>query len=128
MKLLRGFARFTHRRRTWILVVFMVALAAAAIYGSRAAHSLTAGGFEDPKSESARATRVLEEVFDVGQPDVVAVYAHDELRATDPAFRRALGSSRSKRSNRSFPPKASPRRSEAPYRERFRRSGQRRPI
>ena len=45
----------------------------AAAFGGDVQSRLKAGGFEDPSSESARATALLQEEFGAGDPDVVMV-------------------------------------------------------
>jgi RND superfamily putative drug exporter len=51
-------------RRT--LAVAALVMAAAGVFGIPVAQSLSAGGFADPTSESARATKVLTDKFGLG--------------------------------------------------------------
>ncbi len=88
--LLEHLAGFTHRRRLPLLIVFVVLLVGAAIYGAGATKVLEAGGFEDPNSESARAERMLQARFGLGQPDVVVAYSHETAKVSDPEFARPL--------------------------------------
>jgi RND superfamily putative drug exporter len=67
-------------------VVLIVALAAvaAAVMGVPVASHLTAGGFQDPAAESARANRILSEVFGKGDVQLVLVVDHrDGPRSAD---------------------------------------------
>ena len=60
-----------------IVAIAALVMVGAAIFGVPVAGSLAAGGFQDPGSESARATRVLTETF--GRGDMQLVFA-----VTDP--------------------------------------------
>ncbi|WP_283614781.1 MMPL family transporter [Mycolicibacterium poriferae] len=56
-----------------IVAVAAMVMVASAIFGIPVASHLTAGGFQDPTSESARATRVLTDTF--GRGDLQLVFA-----------------------------------------------------
>lgn len=90
MDVLRPLARFTHRRRWIVLGVFGALLASAIAYGVGAERELAGGGFTDPRSESIRAERILDEAFGLGEPDVVVVYSHARATFDDAAFERPL--------------------------------------
>jgi uncharacterized membrane protein YdfJ with MMPL/SSD domain len=77
-------------RRT--IAVAAVVMAAAAIFGIPVAKSLSAGGFADPTSESARATTTLKDTF--GQGDVQLLFvvtAPDGGNASESPSVRAVG-------------------------------------
>lgn len=59
------------RRRWQVVVSALVAVAAAGAAGRGVASRLSQGGFVDPGSESARATRLLERGFGQGDPNLV---------------------------------------------------------
>jgi RND superfamily putative drug exporter len=60
--------------RSWSVVVAAVLFAVlAGAVGGGVAENLTAGGFEDPATESERADELLAERFDTGVPNVVLV-------------------------------------------------------
>ncbi len=61
----------------------------ATLYGVPAATSLTAGGFQDPTSESARANRVLADTF--GQGDMQLIVTVTDPQGADTAQARAVG-------------------------------------
>ena len=61
------------RRRRTVLVLTMVVLAVSAVIGSSVFARLSAGGFEDPDSESTRAAAALDAEFGTGSPDLVLV-------------------------------------------------------
>src|SRR4051794_26298071 len=79
---------FHHRRL--VLALFVLLSAAAAFYGRKTAHSLIAGGFDDPTSESSRADGELEDRFRLGTPDVVISYSHDALKVQDAGYAALL--------------------------------------
>lgn len=54
-----------------VLVVALLIMIGCGIFGVPVATSLSAGGFQDPTSESARATQVLVDKFDQGDMDLV---------------------------------------------------------
>jgi uncharacterized membrane protein YdfJ with MMPL/SSD domain len=77
-------------RRT--IAVAAIVMAAAAIFGIPVAKSLSAGGFADPTSESARATTTLKDKF--GQGDVQLLFvvtAPDGVSASESPAVRAVG-------------------------------------
>lgn len=82
---------FVYRRRWALLTLFFVIFAMAVLYGRGAARELTAGGLDDPGSESARADALLDQTFGAGAPDIVVVYQHPQWKVTDPAFFATLG-------------------------------------
>src|SRR5271154_2616838 len=56
-----------------ILVVAGLVMVAAAIFGLPVAKSLSAGGFQDPESESARAIHLLTDKFGQSDQQIVIV-------------------------------------------------------
>ncbi len=75
------FTRIGHltvRRRRLVLVLTGVGLVLAAVLGTGVFARLQNGGFNDPGSESTRATDLLEEHFGTGAPNALLVIeAHD---------------------------------------------------
>ncbi len=70
------FTRLGHlvvRRRRTVLVATLLGLVVAIVLGSGVFARLTNGGFDDPNSESTRAIERLDEEFDTGSADVVAI-------------------------------------------------------
>jgi RND superfamily putative drug exporter len=63
--------RFTVRRRRWILGAAFVGVVLAGVFGANVAAHLSSGGFDDPSSESSRATATLQRVFHTGSPNLV---------------------------------------------------------
>jgi RND superfamily putative drug exporter len=61
------------RRRRAVLATTLLGLVVAVVLGSAVFAGLTNGGFDDPSSESTRAISTLEEEFDTGSADLVAI-------------------------------------------------------
>ena len=73
----------------WVIAMGVVVMLAAGIFGVPVAKSLSSSGFQDPTSESARATQLLTDKFHQGDLQmVITVTAPDS--ATGPAA-RAVG-------------------------------------
>jgi uncharacterized membrane protein YdfJ with MMPL/SSD domain len=74
-------------RRTIALAAFV--MVAAGIFGVPVANSLSAGGFQDPTSESARATQLLTDKFGQGDARLLIVVSTPD--GFDSAAARAVG-------------------------------------
>ncbi|WP_028649345.1 MMPL family transporter [Nocardiopsis sp. CNT312] len=81
-----------HRRRWWVLAATVLFAAFSAVWGSGVFSDVGDSGFEDPGSESYRATRLLEDGLGHDGADLVAVFRSDELEVTDPDFADAVES------------------------------------
>ncbi|MBJ7337755.1 MMPL family transporter [Mycolicibacterium sp.] len=68
-----------------ILVVSALVMVAAAVFGIPVAKSLSAGGFQDPGSESAQATQLLTEKFRQGDMQLLVTVTAPDGGATGPA-------------------------------------------
>src|SRR6056297_2048314 len=82
------FTRLGHlvvRRRHSVLVLTLIGLVVAIVVGSGVFARLTDGGFDDPASESTRSIAVLEDEFDTGAADLVAIVTADDGTVDDPA-------------------------------------------
>jgi putative drug exporter of the RND superfamily len=69
--MLARLGRFTVRRRKTVLVGSAVFFVVAAVLGGDVASRLTSGGFEDPASESSRASDTIDREFGNQTPDLV---------------------------------------------------------
>jgi trehalose monomycolate/heme transporter len=79
------------RRRWAVLVVGLVTTAVAGAWGLGVFGALSAGGFDDPGSESARAEARIVDVFGPTEADLLVLYESDEgLPADDLSVRRAV--------------------------------------
>jgi RND superfamily putative drug exporter len=72
---------FVYRRRRWVLVVMLVLAAAAAPLAASTADQLSAGGWLDPNSESAKVGDRLEAEFGGGRTSYVALVRSDTADA-----------------------------------------------
>jgi RND superfamily putative drug exporter len=82
------FARFGHflvARRRWVLIVGLLAIFAAGAFGADVASKLSSGGFEVQSSDSAKATKLLDEQFGAGEPNVILLVRADNGTVDDPA-------------------------------------------
>ncbi|MGE2716936.1 MMPL family transporter [Mycolicibacterium litorale] len=61
-----------------ILVIAALVVAAAALFGVPVSQTLSAGGFQDPTSESARATQTLVDKFDQGDMDLMITVTSED--------------------------------------------------
>lgn len=82
--------RGVHRWRWAVLAATAVFAVFSGVWGSGVFSDVSESGFEDPGSESARATRVLEEELGHDGVDVVAVYRSDEIQVDNPTFAAAI--------------------------------------
>lgn len=87
--MLAGIARLAIARPRHIVAVAALLLIGAAAFGIPAASSLSAGGFLDPRSESARASAMLANTFHQGDMDLVVLVESPSGAATGAA--RAVG-------------------------------------
>jgi len=90
MSQLDGLGAFAYRQRVRLLVVFVLVFVVCGVVGAGTARRLVAGGFEDPGSESSRATVALDSEFGLGSPDVLVAYSHASSRVRDSRFEEAL--------------------------------------
>jgi RND superfamily putative drug exporter len=87
--MLARLAAIAVRRRRLVLVLAVVLVALAGAYGGGAAKELSVGGFEDPSSESSEASRLLEDEFGTGGPNLVLLVSAEEGSVDDPAVAEA---------------------------------------
>ncbi len=85
--MIERWARVLVRRSRLVVVVGLVALVAAGVFGAGVFDSLSQGGFEDPGSESKRELAAERKQFGNRNVDIVAVYSDEDRLATEPSFR-----------------------------------------
>jgi len=86
--------RAIYRRRLLTLVLTLIALAAAAAWGTGVFGSLqSSGGFTPPNSESQRASNLAASAFGRNDADVVVLYRSPAMTVADPAYRAAVARS-----------------------------------
>lgn len=87
--MLQGIARIAIAAPRRIIAVALLIAAGAAIFGVTVSTSLSAGGLEDPASESSQAARLLSEKF--GQSDMQMVMAVTSEAGVQSPAARAVG-------------------------------------
>ncbi|HEX9069111.1 MAG TPA: efflux RND transporter permease subunit, partial [Ktedonobacterales bacterium] len=75
-----------YRARWIVLVLSLLVVLAAAQFGTGLFGLLTPGGFDDPNSQSSKATALLNQHLGGATADVIVLMRSDTLSATDPAF------------------------------------------
>jgi putative drug exporter of the RND superfamily len=74
-----------------VLIVAALAMVAAGIFGVPVAKSLSAGGFQDPTSESAQATQLLSDKFARGDMQLIISVTGDSAGGAQSPAARAAG-------------------------------------
>src|SRR5262249_40369863 len=87
--MLTRFARLATSRTRAVLIAAVLFVVVAGALGGGVAKNLTAGGFEDPSTESARADKALSERFHTGIPNVVLVVTAHSGDVDSPAVAAA---------------------------------------
>ncbi|MEO8517761.1 MAG: efflux RND transporter permease subunit [Dermatophilaceae bacterium] len=88
--MMQSWGRLVGRRAWTVLVAGLLLVVAAAVFGLGVFGSLSNGGYDDPESESARSLIAEHATFTSHDPDIVVIYSSTSMKATDPAFRRAV--------------------------------------
>ena len=88
-----SWGRIIYRRRRLVLVLTLIVVAFAGVWGTGVFGSLqTAGGFNAPDSQSQHASDLASAAFGRDTSDVVVLYKSARLTVTDPAYRAAVTS------------------------------------
>ncbi|UXA16877.1 MMPL family transporter [Mycobacterium sp. SMC-4] len=75
-----------------VLVVALLIMVGCGVFGVPVARHLSAGGFQDPLSQSARATEILVDKFDKGDMELIlALTPEDPQQGVDSAQARVVG-------------------------------------
>lgn len=80
---------FFYRMRWSAIIVALVIVVGAAIYGSSVFRLLKSGGFTDPNSQSSQAQTLLNTKLGGASADVIILMSSETLHVTDPAFANA---------------------------------------
>ena len=91
--------RLVVRRTKLVLFGSLVVFVVTAILGGGVFASLSSGGFDDPSSDSARASELLENEFGAGTPNLMLVVTADggDVDAADAATAGAAALHRARR-------------------------------
>lgn len=81
--MLHGIARLGIAAPRRIIAVALLVMVGAGIFGIPVTKSLSAGGFQDPTSESWQAARLRSEMFDQGDMQMVIAVTSDPASAVD---------------------------------------------
>ncbi|MEU9959485.1 MMPL family transporter [Streptomyces sp. NPDC050982] len=82
--------KFVHRRAKTVLLSAGLFAALGVVWGTGVFGSLTAGGFQNSGSESARAAERVEDTFGRQSADIIVLYSSTTMKVDDPAYRRAV--------------------------------------
>jgi trehalose monomycolate/heme transporter len=86
-----SWGRVLYRRRRLALVIALVAVAGAAVWGTGVFGALqSAGGFSPPGSQSQQESNLAARSFGRNSPDVVVLYRSASRTVGDPAYRAAV--------------------------------------
>jgi RND superfamily putative drug exporter len=88
--MMQTWGRLVARRARTVLVVGLVLVAAAAVFGLGVFGSLSNGGFDDPVSESARSLVKEHATFASHDADIVIIYSSPSMKVSDPAFQASV--------------------------------------
>ena len=98
MNVLQGIARLAIAAPRRIIAVALLVMVGAGIFGIPVIKSLSAGGFQDPTSESSQAARLLSEKFGQGDMQmIIAVTSDAGAKAPPPAPSAPTSSADSRR-------------------------------
>jgi trehalose monomycolate/heme transporter len=86
-----SWGRFVYRRRRLMLVVALLAVAFAAVWGTGVFSRLqSSGGFTPPDSQSQQASNLAQAAFGRDAGDVVVLYSSPDQTVRSPGFRAAV--------------------------------------
>ncbi len=84
--MLARFGGMLYRTRWLVLLLALLIVAGAAVFGTGVFGSLKSGGFNDPASKSSRAEALLDAKLGGATADVVILMSNSSLKATDATF------------------------------------------
>src|SRR3982074_1322164 len=85
-------AKVIYRTRLTGLLLALVIVAVAGLFGRGGFGGLKSGGFPDPASESSRAQDLLDTKLGGAAADVIVLMRNDTLQVTNPSFANAAQS------------------------------------
>ncbi len=81
---------FVHRRRRWVIAGALIFIAIASVWGTQVFGALKGGGFDDPKSDSARAVKIINDRIGPADGELVVLYESRSTTVDDPAFQASV--------------------------------------
>ncbi|MEV6487806.1 MMPL family transporter [Actinoplanes sp. NPDC051633] len=78
------------RLRWWVVAGALALVAAGATWGLGVFGVLSGGGYDDPSSESSRATAAIADQLGRRDPDVLVLWSSDTATVDDPAVRQSI--------------------------------------
>jgi uncharacterized membrane protein YdfJ with MMPL/SSD domain len=88
--MMQSWGALVARHARTVLVIGLVLVVGAAIFGLGVFGTLSNGGFDDPASESSRALVKEHSTFRSHDADIVVTYVSSSMTVDDPAFRGAV--------------------------------------
>ena len=88
--MLAALAKFTHRFRLLILLAGLAFVLAGVIYGTKVFDHLSQGGFDDTRSDSYQASRIISERLGQTDASLLVLFSSGDAKITDPTYQSAV--------------------------------------
>ena len=88
--MLATLANFTHRFRLLILLAGLAFVLAGVIYGTKVFDHLFQGGFDDTRSDSYQASRIITERLGQTDASLLVLFSSGDAKVTDPTYQSAV--------------------------------------
>lgn len=82
--------RVVHQRRRWFIAGTLIFIAIASVWGTTVFGALKNGGFDDPKSGSSQAAKIISDRIGPAGDELVVLYRSRTVTVDDPGFRAAV--------------------------------------
>jgi RND superfamily putative drug exporter len=82
--------RLVHQRRRWVIAGALIFIAIASVWGTQVFGALKGGGFDDPRSGSSHAAKIINDRIGPADDELVVLYESRSATVDDPAFRAAV--------------------------------------
>jgi uncharacterized membrane protein YdfJ with MMPL/SSD domain len=82
--------RLVHQRRRWFVAGTLIFIVLASVWGTTVFGALKSGGFDDPKSGSSQATKMINDRIGPAADELVVLYKSRTATVDDPSFRAAV--------------------------------------
>ena len=88
--MLAALAKFTHRFRLLILLAGLTFVLAGVIYGIKVFDHLSQGGFDDTRSDSYQASRIITQRLGQTDASLLVLFSSGDAKVTDAAYQSAV--------------------------------------